>query len=394
MPLYPLVPLALLAALLSTGCGASRPTGHTAHHTPSNDSALSPTALALSLLRAFPGEGSRCVSPVSLSMALQIAVEGAEGETKAQLDAFLAHPKNRGNILLTMPTDIANVLLANALWSDEKLIPTESYLERVAVNLDATAKVLPLRREPQKSAELINGWVEENTKGLIKNLVNAAALARAELVITSALYFSARWAEPFDPKATNPEGRFRTTKGEKLMPLMHQSRTFSYAENATMQAVELPYTVPDYRMLIILPKGEKPNPKLLLQLSEEELLALYQGLERSEVRLTLPKFDEKTFVELSVPLRKMGLTEPFCPDADFSGISPQAKGLPISSILQSVRFKVDEEKTEAAAATALIFTRSFPADQMTFRADRPFLYMVYRHTPDNALFMGIFNPIE
>lgn len=386
----------MLGALVATGCGGMqnrtitmKPNG--AEEQQRIEGALQPGAspleLGLRIVNDRAEGASRCASPVSLMAALDMAREGAQGETRKELDAFLSNPLVLENRKLDKIGDGA-LLVANALWSDEGLRPSDEYVNVLRSQLGARADVLPLRSEPSKAADAINGWVKENTKGMIEKLVEAGDVEGASVVLTNALYFRGVWASPF-PSSNTETALFHSSRGDYDVPMMYQEGEFRYAENENVQMVEMAYGEEDYRMLVVLPRGVAGEVKWD-SISPAVIMNLYEELEDARVKLFIPRYDSRNTLHLVSLLQRLGLENSTSAAADFSGMGSGFAGEQIGDVIQAARFTVDEQKTEAAAATAVVMLRAaLIPENVTFRADRPFLYVVYYKTPLNAIFVGI-----
>lgn len=388
----------MLVALALSGCGSAQKTVEKVEPAggakPVEEQALrprgfSPLELGLLLVGAREAGASRCVSPVNLMMALEMAREGAVGATREELDAFLGHPLVGANrALVRMRAAEGPLRVANAIWSDEGLQPSEVFVEALAQRHDALATVLPLRDQPERAAADINSWVEERTEGLIARLVEAGDVAQASMVLTNALYFKGRWAHPFDKDRTKA-ARFHAFRGAYDVEMMHQKRAFCYAEDAQLQALELPYREEGYSMMVVLPRASAEATRWEA-IDAGRVKALFDALEYEQVDVSLPRFDSELTLRLVPSLRRLGLKTSLSAAADFSGMGVGYDAAQIGEVIQAVRFTVDEEQTEAAAATAVVMVRgALPLEAIQFTADRPFLYIVYRETVENAVFVGV-----
>lgn len=351
--------------------------------------ALSPLGLGLRLVHEREKGASRCVSPVSLMMALDMAREGAVGATRSELDTFLSSPYVEANRTLGLVVNGDGALrVANAIWIDEGLRPSATFIDTLRKQHGALAKALPLRSEPSKSAAQINGWVKENTKGLIEKLVEAADVAQASMVLTNALYFMGHWEHPFKKEDTETR-RFNSFHSAYDVPMMHQERMFRYAEDSQLQVLEMPYKESDYRLLVVLPRvGAKETEWEAID--ARRIKTLYDSLEYAQVNVAFPRFDSKVTLRLVPSLHRLGLKQSLSSAADFSGMGEGFGGEQIGEVIQAVRFTVDEEKTEAAAATGVVMMRAcLPPQAVDFIADHPFIYIVYSETVENAVFVGV-----
>ncbi|PID90536.1 MAG: hypothetical protein CSA97_02410 [Bacteroidetes bacterium] len=323
-------------------------------------------------------EGPVCFSPAGFCHALGMAEAGAAGETLSQLQR-VALPKieERQDSALTLS-------VANAVWVDENFRLAPSYLQRVETTFDASASPIPLQRQPEESAGVINAWSKEHTEGMIERLVDAQAIAGADLVLTNAIYFKGLWATPFSPEETR-SAIFHGRKGDRReqMMTMLSSRVGCHFSDGGALAV-LPYANGEYFLAVYLPPEERPNAIP----AGKDLMAMYDSVRSGEsVHLSLPRFRLKSSLRLNGLLSSLGVTAPLGPGADFSPMTEGKNDLFIQSVLQSAEVEVNEVGTEAAASTAIIMVRS-AAMPKVFRADRPFLFFVCQGDISRVLFAG------
>ena len=200
----------------------------------------------------------------------------------------------------------------------------------------------------------INHWVEQQTNDKIKDLIPPGSLdALTRLVLTNAVYFKGDWVQPFDKQNTREED-FTVSAQEKVKtPLMHQQTKMGYAEEETFQALEMPYAGRELSMVVLLPKKADGLPELEKTITVDKLAALLSKLRVREVVTYLPKFKLETSFGLKPTLEAMGMKRAFSREADFSGIS-SAESLYISAVLHKAYVDVNEEGTEAAAATGVV----------------------------------------
>lgn len=388
----------ILVALVVSGCGSTQNANggveqsgdSTAQQRAQMDTrGFSPLALGLQLLLDREAGASSCVSPVGLMMALGMAREGARGATREELDAFLGSACERSNRALGHSRDGDGALrVANAIWSDEGLQLAGAFVDSLRLGYGASARALPLRAQPQQAAEAINGWVKENTKGLIDRLVEAGDVAQSAMVLTNALYFKGLWARPFDGNDTE-RAKFYSFHGERDVDMMHQEGQFRYAEDTTMQVLEMPYQEKGYGILVVLPRASAKDARWD-SIDAQRVEALFGALEYERVDVSFPRFTSQATLRLVPALQRLGLRASLSSAADFSGMGKGFGGEQIGEVIQAVRFTVDEEKTEAAAASGVVMMRaSLPPEAVKFEANRPFLYIVYRESVENAVFVGV-----
>jgi len=207
------------------------------------------------------------------------------------------------------------------------------------------------------------------------------------LVLTNAVYFKGTWKTQFD-KADTYDGEFRKIAGDtvtaKMMTFGSTEERFKYAENDDMQLLELPYTGDELSMVILLPKvGSRDAVES--GLSMEGITSLRSSAYETEIPVYLPKFKFETKYMLAEQLAAMGMPTAFTEAADFSGMSG-ARDLFIGEVIHQAYVDVNEEGTEAAAATAVVMKLTAVMDPLEFRADRPFIFMIMKG--DTILFMG------
>ena len=209
-------------------------------------------------------------------------------------------------------------------------------------------------------------------------------------MLTNAVYFKGDWVQPFDKQNTQDED-FSVSAQEKVKtPLMHQQKKMGYAEEETFQALELPYAGRELSMVVLLPKQEDGLLELEKTLTADKLAAVISKLHVREVNTYLPKFKLETSFGLSATLQAMGMKRAFTRAADFSGITSM-EGLYISAVLHKAYVDINEEGTEAAAATGIVMRAMAarrPQPIPVFRADHPFVFLIRDVKAESILFMG------
>ena len=345
--------------------------------------------LGFELLKALYAEGGNVLlSPASLTLALGMAAEGAEGETLTAILTALG-AEDASELGDVVPEEIKS---ANAAFVAQGLPLKGDYIDRLneaygAEWFDLDAEVV----------EVVNAWVAEHTDGLIEKLLSQAPDPQTGLILINAIAMDAKWEKPFKDYNTI-EDDFHAPQGDVSVEMMYQREFFDYVERDGLQIVRLPYAGGALEMWIALP-GEGVSiglDGLLDALAEQGMDYLKDGAEEREVDLFLPKFDLTTENSLSDALKALGVEAPFGSDADFSGISEVP--LRIDEILQKVRVQLDEEGTKAAAATAAIVAcmALIPEEEpVEVRADRPFAFVIADAETDSVCFAGVVeNPVE
>ncbi|MBS3734967.1 MAG: serpin family protein [Phycisphaerae bacterium] len=370
-------------------------------------------------------EGNLFFSPTSIHTALAMTYAGARGTTAEQMETALHLPEDADDIhagfakLIADLNDPATIHIArreedgkvmwqkvpayqlhvaNALWPQAGYPFKEAFTGLVRTQYAAALEQLDYKA-PAKARTRINAWVEDKTNEKIKNLIPAGVLdPLTRLVLTNAVYFKSNWSEDFSKHATK-DGDFHVSPEKTVTaPLMHQTESFGYAETDALQVLSLPYKANELDMVVLLPREVDGLAALEDALTAEKLAGWLEALQRQRVRVTLPKWEFTSKFRLKSVLSAMGMPDAFDPEkADFSGMT-DAEKLFISAVLHKAFVAVDEEGTEAAAATAVVMdTRAMPpaTEPKVFTADHPFVFCI-RHRPTGAiLFMGrVANPAK
>jgi serpin B len=273
---------------------------------------------------------------------------------------------------------------ANSAWGQGGFPFDQDYLEVLARAYGAGLRVADFAGDPEGSANLINSWVEEATEDRIKDLIPRGAITDlTRLVLVNAIWFKANWAEKFDPERTVP-GTFTLLDGSEItVPLMHSSGPGSYAETAKFTAVRLPYAG-DAAMIVLLPPDGTSPAELAATLTPADL-----DIEFSIhlLDLALPSFEFETEVALKEALQAVGMVEAFEESADLTGIT-EATQLFVQDALHKSFIALDENGTEAAAATALLAGATSLPPPASFTADQPFLFFIEHGSTGEMLFLG------
>jgi serpin B len=353
-------------------------------------------------------------SPYSISTAMSMVYGGAKGNTATQIAKALSFSSDQtaqhaaykaiGTSLNAIGKEgkaelsVANSLFGAELYKD-LLVP--EYLELLRENYDSDYYSLDFGKA-QATADFINRWVENKTKNRIKDLISKQHIEQSNdgAVLVNAIYFKGNWLTEFDPKYTYKDNFYvsSTKIGQdtaRPAMFMHIKEEFPYAELPGCQVLELPYSEQDLAMLVVLPKDIE---QLKNDLNLETLEKWQENLETGMVNVYLPKFKfDLTFDGLSDLLKEMGIKDAFDAElADLSGIRREdtGAGLYILDVVHKAFVEVNEEGTEAAAATGVIMaTKAAPGPDPipVFRADRPFLYLILHKPTNTILFLGKMN---
>ena len=353
--------------------------------------------------------GNLFFSPYSISTALAMTYAGAEGQTEKQMAEVLGFslPEERlhsafGSLrALSQPGDAKagfQLRVANRLWGQQGYAILPAFQQTAARNYGAELAPVDFAGQTEAARQTINSWVEKETEQKIQNLIAPGMLGPGtRLVLTNAIYFKGAWTDEFK-KGVTKEAPFHLAAGEKTKAmLMRQTDDFKYAAVDDLQILELPYGQQrQLSMVVLLPQKVDGLAQLEKQLSSKNLEAWLAGLRTREVQVYLPRFKMTSQFKLNEALESLGMTSAFSPSqADFSGISTQEE-LYISAAIHKAFVDVNEQGTEAAAATGVILApTSAPAPQepVVFRADHPFIFLIRDNRSGGILFLGrLMNP--
>ncbi|HQE91694.1 MAG TPA: serpin family protein [Anaerolineae bacterium] len=356
-------------------------------------------ALALDLYRVLRAQGGNLFySPYSISTALAMAYAGAAGETQRQMAAALhftlppeaLHPAfNALDLDLTAAeaTDAFRLNIANALWAQAGYEFQPRYLDTLAVNYGAGLRLADFTQDAlrEEARQAINAWVSEQTEKKIEELLQPGDLKPdARLVLLNAIYFKADWKVPF---SGDQQSHFMRLDGSSItVPAMTRRAETPYLAGAGFTAFALDYKGDRVRMLVLVPDAGTFEA-FEETLDAARIAAIMAELEPTDLQLTMPKFEFKARFALQNALANLGMTAAFQPGvADFSGMDG-THDLFIQSIIHEAYVAVDEEGTEAAAATGVVAgIVSMPLNTIT--VDRPFIFLIHDVESDTLLFVG------
>ncbi len=282
--------------------------------------------------------------------------------------------------------------VANAIWTQSGESFQPPFLEDATKVFHAGLEQMNFITEAEPARAKINAWVAKQTADKITDLLPEGSVnPNTRLVITNAVYFKGEWDSKFNQAATQREDFHLTADQTVRTELMHQKHHFGYAADDKCQVVDLRYKGYEVSMLVLLPvAADHDCAKLEAELSAGYVRELIGKLRPQQVQVTLPKWKFTLSYGLNGPLEAMGMKDAFTPAADFSGINGR-KDLVVSAVVHKAYIDVNEEFTEAAGATGLmaqgLAVRPEP-QPVVFRADRPFVYLIYDHTSGTILFAG------
>lgn len=339
------------------------------------------------------------LSPLSASMALGMAMSGAEGETFRQMRSTLGFGDMSreqmgaaylGLIQLLRGLDRAvEFEVGNSVWIREGFQVEPSFLDFVRTSFEATAR--PLDFADPGAAGIINGWASDRTRGRIPTIVDPPIHPFTVMFLVNAIYFKGDWRERFEAGRTRNEP-FHGVGGTGPVPLMSREGRYRYRETPTMQVVDLPYGGDAFSMTVVLPGEGVELGEVVASLDPPSWEALVAGLVPSEGVVFLPRFRMEYQRTLNDDLQALGMRDAFDPGrANFRGMSGGAleQGLHVSRVLQKTFVSVDEEGTEAAAVTSVEMRVTSAPQRFTLRADRPFLFVIRERLSGTVLFAGV-----
>ncbi len=367
---------------------------------------------ALHKFEAKDNSSGLLVSPSSIWSALLITYMGAKGETETELKSRL-RLKNIPKLSVGMAyqglrlwTDLKRNMSKVSESSSEKTTLSQAnkifLSNRFRLNqclsefFNADIQQMDFNSKPVQSLEQINEWVKEQTRGKIVDLIPSGAINPwTKMIIANAVYFKSKWLNQFNKENTKKATFYVSPTHEIQVDMMSMETTlmFGISEKLQATAVELSYANPDYSMIIILPHISRGLDSMIRSIKPSDLYELVSNMYDDEVNIVLPKFKVDQQFELAGPLYSMGVKQLFDPRfADLSGFfdkNTTVNGMALNSVVHKSHINVNEEGTEAAAATAMIYGRSGrPVFPTQFVANRPFLYLIRDVATNFILFLG------
>lgn len=346
------------------------------------------------------GEENIFISPLSVSMALAMVLNGAEGETYEQMRQTLGLSEldlegineNYSSLIryLTEADESVDLAIANSVWHENRFSADQAFLSRLEESFQATAEGLDF--SDPASVDRINSWVADNTNGLIESIIDEIP-ANMVMYLINAIYFKGEWLYQFDEEATH-EADFHLENGARTTVDMMtaESRYASYFSE-DVQMIEVPYGDSLFSMTIVMPADmDQPLDVFIAQnVNNGNLQYWTENLRTGNIQLSMPKFEMTYDKKMNDVLQDLGMVLPFDPNAaDLSGIS--AGGQPhlfISEVKHKTFLEVNEVGSEAAAVTSVgIQLTSVGTSIPRFTVNRPFLFMIREKASGTILFMG------
>ena len=356
-------------------------------------------------------DGNLIYSPYSISLAFSMVYAGARGQTEAEIAEtlhFLPQDVHHlaFNALDQQLTTLAGdgdedekengrfqLNIANAVWGQIGLPFEEAYLAILAEQYGAGLRASDFAQQPEAARLEINDWIAEETADRIQDMVPSGVInPLTRLVLANAIYFNAAWRVPFEADVTQ-DGAFTLLNGSQVTaPMMRQNAArIPYAAGPGYQVVTLPYTTDGVEMVIILPEAGQFEA-IEGALDADFLQQARRQAQTHDVQLTMPRFEFDADLDLKDLLVGLGMQNPFTEAADFSGIA-DIDDLHISDALHRGTITVDEEGTEAAAATVIIVGVTSMLETAVVTLDRPFIFAIVAEDSGAILFLGrVMNP--
>jgi serpin B len=343
------------------------------------------------------------ISPLSVSIALGMAYNGAAGETREAIQNTLALSgltiqevnesyKSLAEYLTGLDPTVT-MEIANSMWYRLGLTLKDDFIDLNTTYFDA--EVSELDFSDPGAADIINAWVYDKTHGKIEDIVTPPINPATMLFLINAVYFYGGWTYQFDPNLTEKDN-FVLANGDKIeCEMMSQKALLPYLKKEQFVAVDLPYGDGKFAMAVFLPAWDVHVDELADLFNETSWNQWAESFVEDSVNIFLPKFELTDELRLKDALKAMGMGITFDPSrADFSNISGQAN-LCISNVKHKTYVKVDEEGTEAAAVTSIEFTiTSDNPHEKYVRVDRPFIFVIHETQANTILFIGkVMNPI-
>jgi len=361
------------------------------------------SAFAIDLYQKLSAsDGNIFFSPYSISTALAMTYGGARGNTEkemaktlrfsldqeslhsafAQVESRLNELQKAGNIQLSV---------ANSLWPQQDYKFLDEYLSLTKKYYGVSITPVDYRLAREDARKMINQWVEDKTQDKIKDLIQPGVLdALTRLVLVNAIYFKGNWQNQFEVEKTKDVPFHTSSEKTVQAPMMIQKEEFRHADLGAFQMLQLPYVGNKMSMIVLLPKAIDGLKQLEDNLSVENLNLWKSRLSREKVLVVLPKFKMMSMFGLNNTLMSMGMVDAFnSSKADFAGMDGRPDWLFIGAVIHKAFVDVNEEGTEAAAATAVtMMARGTSAPPPVFRADHPFVFLIQESQSGSILFMG------
>ncbi len=348
-------------------------------------------------IRSVSKKENLMISPLSVSLALGMAYNGADGNTQTEMEEVLRlnglTPEQINNSYKTLVAALQSLdedvifEIANAIFYKDGFSVKQSFLD---INQDYyEAEVESLDFFSASALETINGWVANKTHDKITKIIDSLS-PYGRLVLLNAIYFYGTWTHEFDEDGTKMRPFNLPDGSTKEIAMMNKQDQLKYTSNNLFSAVKLPYGTGQYNMVVMLPADGETSESLINELTADKWTEWNEEFETEEkVVVTMPRFKFEFQQGLKDILKEMGMIDAFSTeDADFSKISDEY--LYISSVIHKTYIDVNETGTEAATVTAIVFstTSAGPEDKIYFTVNKPFVFAITEKDTGAILFIG------
>jgi len=332
------------------------------------------------------------LSPLSTYYALFAAYKGSKNKTKQEFEKVL-YLKSSGSLKndylynLARETDgNSGFKISNAIWVDKNLKIEEEYKRSVSDKYFSDFKQTEFSNVESAVSD-INSWVSEKTNRRINEIVNAANInSDTKLMISNAVYFKGEWLNKFEEQKTTSAPFFTSDEDQYKVDFMNMTESLQYFENDQYQFIAKPYKDSNLSFCIILPKKLFGIEEIEKEMNNDFFRTILDSTYSTKTSLTIPKLKLESSYLLNSALINSGLKSAFTNEADFSGITKE-EPLGLGQVLHKTWMELDEEKTEAAAATTTMMITGLPSYKI-FKADHPFVFFIVDNSSRTIVFMG------
>lgn len=335
------------------------------------------------------------ISPFSISMALAMTYNGADGSTQEAMRTTLelgnlslqeVNESYRNLVEVMMGLDPKVELeIANSIWYDRQLEVEEEFIELSKTYL--RGQVVGLDFSDQNALNTINEWVDGSTRGKIKRIVDDVIDPDVAMFLINAFYFKGVWTHQFDEKKTKDDWFVTADGSKKRCDMMEQRAEYAYLSNDDFQAVDLPYANGFLSMTVFLPRPGKQIDSIITVLGEEKWETWVNSFSKDSGDVYLPKFRVEDEGTLNEVLKALGMEIAFTLAADFGKICAGGE-LWIDEVKHKSFVQVNEEGTKTAAATSVVLAKGPAPSGFRFRVDRPFLFVIRERHSGAILLMA------
>jgi serine protease inhibitor len=334
------------------------------------------------------------ISPLSISMALAMTYNGADGQTKEAMRQTLGFEGLTDSEINQSFKDLAALLqgidrkvtftTANSLWHDRNYKLQDAFVKTNQTYFDATVQGLDFGAPA--AVGQINSWVKTKTNGKIDKIIDEIERDKV-LFLINAIYFKGTWTYPFDKKLTKPAPFYLEDGSSVNRDFMTMPKgEYLFYRDSSKEIVDLPYGNEQYSMTILIPTGEHKVQDIVQELSADKLNTWLGGAQKANRELHMPKFKLEYEKELKVMLQQLGMGVAFSGQADFTRMVEGQSNLAISEVKHKTFVEVNEEGTEAAAVTSVGIT--FTSMPSSYIIDRPFVFLIREKSSNAILFIG------